>query len=279
MARKSTYPDLIQKLLQSKTVMTLKQIRHALADRPRSSLFRDLKKVELLTSYSHAGQYHALQSTVKFNREDLWFFGQVSFSKYGTLKNTLVKTISSSSAGMTHRELKTLLRVQVQNPLTHLVQTKALQRRLLSEQVFVYLSNEDSQAQEQWHKRCLLNEKAIVMALPPEPVVIDILLEIIRGDERTIDESLLGSRLKKRGVNVQRKQLIYVLIYYDLKKTDHEMIKLIRSRVEQLSDSMNTCYLFPQKPTLHFQPAKQACDFCATELLIQKNDPQSGCYT
>ncbi len=55
MAEKPSYPNLVRQLLQSKTVMTLQQIRHELAGRPRSSLFRDLQKVEILTSYSHAG--------------------------------------------------------------------------------------------------------------------------------------------------------------------------------------------------------------------------------
>jgi len=218
MAEKPSYPTLIRQLLQSKTVITLKQIRHELAGRPRSSLFRDLQKVEILTSYSHAGQYHALQSTVKFNRNGLWFYDHIAFSRYGTLKNTLVETISNSPAGMTHKELKTLLHIQVQNPLTHLIQTKTLQRRSSPGQTFVYLSNEDSQAQQQWQKRRTLDEKATGLTLPSESVVIEILLEIIRGDERIVDESALGSRLEKRGIDVLQKQLVYVLTYYDIKK-------------------------------------------------------------
>ena len=215
---KPSYPNLIRKLLQSKTVMSLKQIRHEIPDRPRSSLFRDLKRVELLTSYSHAGQYHALKSMVKFNPNGLWFYEQTSFSKYGTLKNTLVKIISNSPAGMTHKELKTLLRIQVQNPLTHLIKTNLLKRRLLSEQVFVYLSNDEFQAQEQLQKRLDLNEKAFSVTLPSDTIIIDILLEIIRGNERIINEEELSSSLKHRGVNVQQQQLVYVLTYYDIKK-------------------------------------------------------------
>ena len=119
---------------------------------------------------------------------------------------------------MTHKELKTLLRIQVQNALTHLIKTKTLQRRSSPEQIFVYLSNEDSQAQEQWQKRRTLDEKATGMTLPSESVVIDILLEIISGDERCVDEFALGSRLKKRGIAVAQKQLVYVLTYYDIKK-------------------------------------------------------------
>ena len=215
---KPSYPNLLRKLLQSKTVMSLKQIRHEIPDRPRSSLFRDLKRVELLTSYSHAGQYHALKSMVKFNPNGLWFYEQTSFSKYGTLKNTLVKIISNSPAGMTHKELKTLLRIQVQNPLTHLIKTNLLKRRLLSEQVFVYLSNDEFQAQEQLQKRLDLNEKAFSVTLPSDTIIIDILLEIIRGNERIINEEELSSSLKHRGVNVQQQQLVYVLTYYDIKK-------------------------------------------------------------
>jgi hypothetical protein len=139
--------------------MSLKQIRHEIPDRPRSSLFRDLKRIELLTSYSHAGQYHALKSMVKFNPNGLWFYEQTSFSKDGTLKNTLVKIISNSPAGMTHKELKSLLRIQVQNPLTHLIKTDSLQRRSLADQMFVYLAHDDSIAQAQWQKRLELNEK------------------------------------------------------------------------------------------------------------------------
>jgi len=218
MTKTPSYPNLIRQLLQSKTVMTLKEIRHELANRPRSSLFRDLQKVEILTSYSHAGQYHALQSTVKFNRDGLWFYDHIAFSRHGTLKKTLVDTISDSPAGMTHKELKTLLRIQVQNPLTHLIKAKTLQRRSSPGQIFVYLSNEDSQAQEQWQKRRAIDETTTGMTLPSESVVIDILLEIIRGDERVVDESALGSRLKKRGVTVPQQKLIYVLTYYDIKK-------------------------------------------------------------
>ena len=218
MAKKPSYPNLIRQFLQSKTVMTLKEIRHELANRPRSSLFRDLQKVEILTSYSHAGQYHALQSTVKFNRDGLWFYDHIAFSRHGTLKKTLVDTISDSPAGMTHKELKTLLRIQVQNPLTHLIKAKTLQRRSSPGQIFVYLSNEDSQAQEHWQKRRAIDETTTGMTLPSESVVIDILLEIIRGDERVVNESVLGSRLKKRGIDVPQQKLVYVLTYYDIKK-------------------------------------------------------------
>jgi len=53
------------------------------------------------------------------------------------------------------------------------------------------------------------------------------------------------------------------------------MVKLLRSRVDQLSDSMSTCYLFPQRPQLHFHPAANRCGCCAVELLIHKTSRKS----
>ncbi len=218
MADQPSYPDQIRQLLQSKKILSLKQLRHELANRPRSSFFRDLQKVELLTSYSHAGQYHALQSTVTFNRNGLWFYGQAAFSKYGTLKNTLVTIVSSSPSGMSQKELKILLRIQVQNALTHLIKVGMLGRRSSPGRPFVYLSREASRAHTQWQKREALDEEHTDMVLPSESVIISILLEIIRGDGRAIDESELRSRLKKKGVVVPQQQLVYVLAYYDIKK-------------------------------------------------------------
>ena len=124
-------PLKIQKLLLKNTVMSLKQLRDELSDRSRSSLFRDLRKLDLITSYSHTGQYHALKRSAKFDRSGLWFFQDIGFSQYGTLKKTLVHRISHSPAGMTHKELKKLFRIDVQKPLTDGVNTNAVTRQLL----------------------------------------------------------------------------------------------------------------------------------------------------
>jgi len=215
---KPSYPNLIHKLLQSKKVMSLKQIRHEIPDRPRSSMFRDLNKIELLTSYSHTGQHHALKSMVKFNPNGLWAYKGIHFSKYGTLKNTLAHIASISPTGMTQKELKTLLCIQVQNTLTHLVKANLLQRRSSTDQVFIYLSPDDSMADAQWQKRLELNIKESSMRLPSETIIIDILLEIIRDRDCIIDKDKLSANLKQRRIDVQANQLAYVLDYYDVKK-------------------------------------------------------------
>lgn len=214
-----SFPDQIRKLLQSNTVMSLKQLRHELGNRPRSSLFRDLKKLDLVTSYTHAGQYHALTSAVRFDADGLWFFDQAGFAKYGTLKNTLIQIISDAQAGMTQKELKSLLRIKVQNTLTHLIQSNALERQLLPTSIYVYLSVEKHKAEDQLQRRLAIHDRAPeVGALPVENLIIEILLELIRVPECRANAKELGKLLRKRGIVIEDPDIVYVLAYYDIKK-------------------------------------------------------------
>ena len=133
----------IQRLLQTNTVMTVKQLRHALSGRSRSSLFRDLKQLDVITSYSHTGQYHALTSSAKFDPQGLWIYNDIGFAIYGTLKATLVQLIVDAQIGMTHKELKTLLQVPVQNTLTDLVMSDTVGRRLLPNRFYLYVNQDN----------------------------------------------------------------------------------------------------------------------------------------
>ena len=218
MGTEPSFPDKIRKLLQSNRVMSLKQLRHELGKRPRSSLFRDLKKLDLVTSYTHAGQYHALKSAARFDADGLWFFDQAGFAKYGTLKNTLIQIISNAQAGMTQKELKSLLRIKVQNTLTHLVQSNAVERQLLPKSIYVYLSVEKHKAEDQLQRRLAIHDRAPEVALPAENLIIEILLELIRAPDCRADAKELGKLLRKRGIVIGDPDIVYVLAYYDIKK-------------------------------------------------------------
>jgi len=213
-----TTPLKIQKLLLKNTAMSLKQLRDDCSDRSRSSLFRDLRTLDLITSYSHTGQYHALKRSAKFDRSGLWFFQDIGFSQHGTLKKTLAQMISHSQAGMTHKEMKKLLRIEVQKPLTDLVNTHTVTRQLLPSRIYVYLSADENTAQEQFQRRLALRERTGDMRLPPESIRIEILVDVIHAPERLVEEKVLGPLLRKRGVIIQDDEIAYVLAYYDIKK-------------------------------------------------------------
>jgi hypothetical protein len=211
-------PLQIRKLLLTNSVMSLKQLRHELNDRPRSSFFRDLGKLASISSYTHTGQYHSLYETARFDENGLWFFQDVGFSQYGTLKKALVHIISHHPVGMTHAEMKKLFRIEVQKPLTGLVNTHVVTRRMLPSRIYVYLGVDETKAEEQFQRRLALSDGPFDIVLPPETIRIELLVEIIRTAERTLDEKVLGPQLRKRGVIIRDNEIAYVLAYYDIKK-------------------------------------------------------------
>ncbi|MCK5872771.1 MAG: hypothetical protein KAG26_08090 [Methylococcales bacterium] len=208
----------IRKLLVVNSVMSLKQLRSELNDRPRSSLYRDLKTLNLISSFTHTGQYHVLNETARFDQNGLWFFQEVGFSQYGTLKKTLVQITSDSLIGMTHKEMKTLFRIEVQKPLTDLVNTNAITRQLLPSRLYVYLSADQNKAEDQLQRRLAISNRTLDITLPPESIRIEILVEVIHAPDRTLDATILGPLLRKRGVIIKDEEVSYVLAYYDIKK-------------------------------------------------------------
>ena len=208
----------IRKLLVVNSVMSLKQLRSELNDRPRSSLYRDLKTLNLISSFTHTGQYHVLNETARFDQNGLWFFQEVGFSQYGTLKKTLVQITSDSLIGMTHKEMKTLFRIEVQKPLTDLVNTNAITRQLLPSRLYVYLSADQNKAEDQLQRRLAISNRTLDITLPPESIRIEILVEVIHAPNRTLDATVLGPLLRKRGVIIKDEEVSYVLAYYDIKK-------------------------------------------------------------
>ncbi len=210
-------PARIERLLQTNTVMTVKQLRLALNGRARSSVFRDLKRVDVITSYSHTGQYHALESTARFDRHGLWFFSGIGFARYGTLKATLAELIAQAPAGMIHKELKTLLRVAVQNTLTELVTLNTVGRHLLPNRLSLYVSRDRHQGAAQLQRRLSLLERADETVLPPDNIRIEILLEVIRNTPHRTDAKALGAGLRERKLVIEDREVTAVLLYYDIK--------------------------------------------------------------
>ncbi len=211
-------PARIKHLLRTNTVMTVKQLRQALNGRARSSVFRDLKQVDAITSYSHTGQYHTLKSTARFDQHGLWFFKDIGFARHGTLKATLIELIAEAQAGMTHKELKMLLRVAVQNTLTELVASNIVGRRLLPNRLSLYVSQDRHQGAAQFQRRLRLLEKADETVLPPDNIRIEILLEVIRNTPRRTDAQALCAGLRERGIAIEDPEVTAVLLYYDIKK-------------------------------------------------------------
>ena len=64
-----------------------------------ATVFRKLKGLGHVTSFSHRGRYYTLSELAQFDDRGLWWFRGVGFSKYGTLLSTIEAFVNGSEAG------------------------------------------------------------------------------------------------------------------------------------------------------------------------------------
>ena len=153
---------------RKKKVMDLAEIKDALGTQATMTVFRKLKQLSYLSSYSHRGKYYTLQDIAKFNEKGLWFFNLVRFSKFGTLMETSKVFIDISEIGYSVRELEDELNVDVQEALLRLYKDGKISREKVSA-VYIYVSADSNVRQRQ----LLLRKK--IDSIPADGLSIDIL--------------------------------------------------------------------------------------------------------
>src|ERR1035437_5100677 len=96
---------------------------HPLAERLGYALIsvrRFLKQIGYFRSYTHNGKWYTLRNSPNFDRDGLWHFKGIGFSKHGTLTATIGYLVGRSPAGLSARELTQKLRHPCHAVLTQL---------------------------------------------------------------------------------------------------------------------------------------------------------------
>jgi hypothetical protein len=131
----------LKDFLDHRKIATLDQVKAALGDPARCTVFRKLAELQYLSSYSHRGKYYTLKSIARFNTQGLWNYTTVWFSRFGNLLDTAEALVQESETGYTAAELKDVLHVKTKHALTQLTRGGRLQREQFNS-VYVYLSGE-----------------------------------------------------------------------------------------------------------------------------------------
>ena len=158
----------IRQFFDHNKIATLDQLREALGNPARCTVFRKLGDLQYLSSYSHRGKYYTLKSIARFSKQGLWSFESVWFSRFGNLLQTAEAFVHHSDAGYSAAELKDILQVKTKHALTQLVRETRLGRETF-DSVYVYLSAQKQVASRQIEaRRALLNQSpaSLIVANP-----------------------------------------------------------------------------------------------------------------
>ncbi len=133
-------------------IATIEEVKAAMGNPARSTVFRKLGELEYLSSYSHRGKYYTLKSVARFSSKGLWSFKSVWFSRYGNLADTAEAIVHDSRAGYSALELDNIVHVKSRHALIGLVREGRLQREKIGPH-YIYLSSDRDIAEGQVKER------------------------------------------------------------------------------------------------------------------------------
>ena len=121
-------PSVLRQYLRRHKIADLPELKRALGTDTALPVFRKLKTLHYLASYTHRGRFYSLPDIVHFDDRGLWSHQAVWFSRHGTLLATVEAFVLASPDGYYAHELADTLHAEVQEPLRHLVQRERLSR-------------------------------------------------------------------------------------------------------------------------------------------------------
>ena len=175
--------------LKCHKIATLGQLQKALGNPKERTVFRKLKLLDYLSSYSHRGMYYTLQSIAEFNHDGLWSHRTVWFSRFGSLMGTARAFVEHSEAGYTAAELQEALHVETKHCLLRLVRAGQLLREKLMG-CYVYFCSEPDEYRMQLKAREQRKQRPLAAMLVANPDLAEeearavVLLFLCALDER-----------------------------------------------------------------------------------------------
>jgi hypothetical protein len=145
-------PHALRKHLLRHKIATLPELKSALGTATDLTVFRKLKPLDYLSSYTHRGRYYALRETARFDDAGLWSHDAVWFSRYGTLVATIHTFVNQSRRGWFADELADALHAEVHDPLHDLVRVGRLRRSEVAGR-FLYTSADSRRSRDQLRTR------------------------------------------------------------------------------------------------------------------------------
>jgi len=178
------------------------------------SVRRFLTALGYYSSFTHNGKWYTLKSTPKFNRDGLWFYQEIGFSRAGSLTKTLISITEKSNAGLTAEQLGEKLHCRCHTLLVQLCRKKKLQRQK-SGRSFIYLNADSRIAARQ--RQAISVQDTQARQLPAEIAVL-ILVEFIRNPEANYSQLAQIIKSSKK-ITLDVSQIEQLFQHYCLKKT------------------------------------------------------------
>ncbi len=212
---KRRHPELDQealKLFKCKKALSIEELVAVLNCSP-ITVRRRLKEWNTYSSYNKNNRYYTLPAILKFSKKGIWKYRDIFFSKYRTLKKTVVHFVRASKNGLSNSELEEVLGVNPNSLMAHLGEVPGLRKERHGREI-VYFSSDKAMYKLQKENR--FPAAPPTLQLPPDTDTIIILLKLIHNPGSTPAE--LSQRLKKEGHAIATGAIENLFAHYHIGK-------------------------------------------------------------
>ena len=206
--------DALLKLFRRRIVVDIKVLFVALGTDSRMSVFRRLREVGYRTSFTHGGRHYTLNDIPRFDDNGLWFFQGIGFSRFRTLKETLVHLVEQSPSGLSYSELRKITSVRVENTLVLLAREGRVDRGQAGRRS-AYVAADGVLGLQQIEERRSLSQSPAKSSLSL-PLVVEILLVVVRAGDVYVDPKAVVAKLVASGERVSLEDVRAVYARYGL---------------------------------------------------------------
>jgi transcriptional antiterminator len=106
------------KLFKRKKTMTVQELS-MLMDCSIPTIRKRLTQWRVYTSYNKNGRYYVMPEIPKFDKTGLWNHRDIRFSRFGTLKQTVIQLVKTSEKGLSASDVGVLVGL---NPRSFMLQ-------------------------------------------------------------------------------------------------------------------------------------------------------------
>ena len=182
------------RFLEGIKVFTLDELVSSLSSSIPTARLK-LKQWKAYTSYNKNSRYYAMPTVPRFDQSGLWHYENISFSKYGNLRNTVIHLISDSASGLTGNEIGDIVRLTARSFLHHFRNVADIYREK-KEGVYVYFSGDADRYKEQLQSRLSILPPPVKLFTDADAVVI--LTALIKHHEISMEDIMALPEVRER---------------------------------------------------------------------------------
>lgn len=200
--------------IRKKKIATLNQLA-TLFNCSVRTVQRQMRSWGVLTSYNKNCRYYTLPDIPQYNNYGLWHCHDVSFSKHGNLKDTIVQIVQKSESGISGSELGLIVKLNARSFLSHFRDDPRLKREQNGIRLIYFSSNPAVyQCQKEQLKKCQVRQ-------PSDAEAVAILVELIKHPDLTIESLCIRLRNQNLTIGSEMAERFFAFHGLEQKKTPH----------------------------------------------------------